>query len=100
MKSINAIVKKMTERMMFKYEKASEKAEVFNRSNYPRKTELLKNKLTEEYKLWSLKRAKYPHRFNEVEKDIKTLKEIMSKREMSSTDRATVDRLCYKYSVI
>lgn len=99
MKSFNSIISKITDRMMGKYEKAMERASVFNENNYTRKAELLKQKLTEEYKLWSLKKAKYPNRFHDVDRDVNALKSIMSKPEMSASDKSTVDRLCYKYSV-
>lgn len=85
--------------MMGKYEKAMERASAFNDNNPSRKAELLKQKLTDEYKLWSLKKAKYPNRFHDVERDINALKLIMSKPEMSAADKSTLDRLCYKYSV-
>lgn len=99
MKSFNSIINKLTDRMMGKYEKAMERASAFNQNNYPKKAQLLKEKLTDEYKLWSLKKAKYPNRFHDVDRDVNTLKSIMLKEELSAADKSTVDRLCYKYSV-
>lgn len=99
MKSFNAIVSKLTDRMMGRYEKAIEAASVFNKSNYKMKVENLKNKLTEEYKLWSLKKDKHPNRFYDVERDVNALKGIMAKVELSASDKTTVDRLCNKYNV-
>jgi len=85
--------------MIGKYEKAMERASAFIENNHSKKAELLKQKLTEEYKLWSLKKAKYPNRFYDVERDVTALKLIMSKPEMCASDKSTIDRLCYKYSI-
>lgn len=99
MKNFNKIIEKLTDRMIWKYEKAMERASIFNANNYPRKAEMLKEKLTEEYKLWSVKKTKHPNRFEDVDRDVNALKGIMAKDEMSQSDKATVDRLCNKYSV-
>ena len=86
--------------MMGRYEKAMERASMFNENNYTRKCELLKEKLTDEYKLWNLKKAKYPNRFYDVDRDVNALRGIMTKLEYSATDKSTIDRLCYKYNVM
>lgn len=85
--------------MMGRYDKAMERASILNKNNYPKKCEILREKLTEEYKLWNLKKAKYPNRFYDVDKDVNTLKGIMAKTELSATDKSIIDRLCHKYSV-
>lgn len=84
---------------MGRYEKAMEAASAFNKNNYTMKVETLKNKLTDEYKLWSLKRNRHPNRFQDVERDVNVLKGIMGKIELSQSDKATIDRLCNKYNV-
>lgn len=74
-----------------------EKSRVFD--NHEGKLRKLKQKLTEEYKLWSLKRSKYPNRFDDVERDVNSVKSLVHKDEFTATEKSTIDRLCEKYSV-
>lgn len=84
---------------MKRYEKAMEGAKAFEANNPNKKLELLKNKLTEEYKLWSLKKARYPDRFRDVEQDIEYVKHLMLKEYLGAAERENVNRLCKKYSI-
>lgn len=70
-----------------------------NSGNYSHKLESLKNKLTDEYKLWTLKKTSHPNRFYDVDRDVNTVKSLMTKVELGPTDKATIDRLCSKYNV-
>jgi hypothetical protein len=94
-KSIEGITNKLVK----KYEKALEGAKAFDASNYPKKLSLLKEKLTEEYKLWSMKRSKYPNRFDDVERDIEYVKVLMDKPLLGASERENINRLCKKYSI-
>lgn len=97
MKSYNDIINKLSNRIAKKQEEVMEKSRVFD--NHETKLNRLKDKLTEEYKLWSLKRDKYPNRFYDVERDVNAVKTLLNKIEFSPSEKSTVDRLCEKYSV-
>lgn len=97
MKSYNDIINRLSHRIAKKQEEVMEKTRVFD--SHETKLIRLKDKLTEEYKLWNLKREKYPNRFYDVERDVNTVKPLISKIELSPAEKATVDRLCEKYSV-
>lgn len=94
-KSIEGI----TNKMMKRYEKAMEAAQVFENNNPKKKLERLKEKLTEEFKLWSLKKARYPDRFRDVEQDIEYVKHLITKEQLGAAERGNIDRLCKKYSL-
>lgn len=74
-----------------------EKASVFD--NHEGKLRKLKDKLTEEYKLWNLKKSQYPNRFYDVERDVNSVKSLISKIDYSPVEKSTIDRLCEKYSI-
>lgn len=82
-----------------KYERALKALEVMNSGNYSHKLESLKSKLTDEYKLWTLKKHSHPNRFYDVDRDVNTLRPMYSKPDLSATEKATIDRLCTKYNV-
>lgn len=94
-KSIEGI----TNKMMKRYEKAMEGAQAFENNNPKKKLERLKDKLTEEYKIWSLKKAKYPDRFRDVDQDIEYVKHLMLKEQLGAAERENINRLCKKYSL-
>jgi hypothetical protein len=94
-KSIEGI----TNKMMKRYELAMERAQAFENNNPNKKLQKLKDKLTEEYKIWSLKKAKYPDRFRDVDQDIEYVKQLMSKEILGASERSNIDRLCKKYSI-
>ncbi len=84
--------------MMKSYDKIAEAQKIFDKNDYPKKVLKLKDKLTDEYKLWKLKSV-YTERLRDVERDVSTVKPYIGATEFSHKDKMTIDRLCKKYNI-
>lgn len=100
MRSFNKIVESLSNKVFKRYERSLKAMEKINAGNYSYKLESLRSKLTDEYKLWMLKKSSHPNRFYDVERDVNTIKSLLPKvDDLNATEKATIDRLCYKYNV-
>ena len=97
MKNYRNIIDRLAYRIAKKQEAVMEKARVFD--THENRLHKLKDKLTEEYKLWNLKKSKYPNRFHDVERDVNSIKPLLNKQDLTAIEKSTIDRLCEKYSV-
>ena len=84
--------------MMKSYDKIAEAQKIFDKNDYVKKVARLKDKLTEEYRLWKLK-SNYENRLRDVEKDIQSIKPLINKTQFEAKDKALVDRLYGKYNM-
>jgi hypothetical protein len=96
-KSYRNIINRLSYKISKQQEAVMEKARVFESPST--KLQRLKEKLTEEYKLWSLKKSNYPNRFHDVERDVNFVKSLLNKEDYTATEKSNIDRLCEKYSI-
>lgn len=91
-------LEKIANRLVKHQEKVNEYNKLFEERDYGKKISRLKERLTEEYKLWAMK-TKYVDRLRNVEKDIDSVKFIQNKKHLNQIDRDNIDRLMKKYNL-
>lgn len=101
MKYYSSILRRLTDKSIKIQESVAEKAKAFD--SYDKKLHDLKSKLTDEYKLWSLKKDKHKNRYEDVERDINTIKRMLNSsaqsKDLTPVEKSTIDKLCKKYSL-
>ena len=71
--------------------------EIGNRNNYPVKVQKLKQRLTEEYKLWSTRGPSA--RLSDIERDIKYLTSLLNKTTYNLKEMNGIDELVKKHPI-
>lgn len=98
MKSIGAALSKIADRILNSAKKIDDYNKLFAENNYEKKIELIKERLLDEYKLWSM-RPRYFERLRNVELDIETIKHLQNKKRFTDKEKQNIDRLSKKYNV-
>lgn len=95
---LGAALEKIANKLVKHQEKVNEYNRLFEEKDYGKKIERIKERLTEEYKIWAMK-TKYVDRLKNVEKDIDFVKMIQYKKHLTQFDKENVDRLMKKYNL-
>ena len=71
--------------------------EIGNRNNYPIKVQKLKQRLTEEYRLWSTRGPSA--RLSDIERDIKYVAGLLNKTTFTLKEMNRIDELVKKHPI-